>query len=106
VVGSVDIEIGELLDRCKNNRPEPIASEPALSSGPTMRLHGTTLTLYDVVKEQARLLSSYGTPRRHLVNLSSTVLATTMNGVCPLHLQFLTLLKGSLGIPTAALSTT
>jgi len=49
----VDIEIGELLDRCKNNQPEPIAPETAPSSSPTMRRHGTTLTLYDTRGQEA-----------------------------------------------------
>ena len=53
MIGSVDIEIGELLDRCKNNQPEPIASEPASSSGPTMRRRGTTLTLYGTRGQEA-----------------------------------------------------
>jgi len=53
VVGSVDIKIGELLDRCKNTQPQPIASEPASSSGPTMHRHGTTLTLYDARGQEA-----------------------------------------------------
>jgi hypothetical protein len=46
VIGSVDIEIGELLDRCKNR---PIDSKLALSSGAT----GTTLALYGVRGQEA-----------------------------------------------------
>jgi len=53
VVGSVDIEIGELLDRCKNDYPQLIASEPASSSGPIIRRHGTTLTLYGTRGQEA-----------------------------------------------------
>ena len=52
----MDIEIGELLDRCKNNQPEPIASQPASSSSPITRHHGTTLTLYDARGQEAGLL--------------------------------------------------
>jgi hypothetical protein len=53
VVGSVDIEIGELLDRCKNNQPQPIAPEPASSYSSTMRRHGTTLTICDARGREA-----------------------------------------------------
>ena len=55
MVGSVEIEIGELLDRCrcKDNQSEPIAEEPASSSGSTIRRHGTTLTLYDARGREA-----------------------------------------------------
>jgi len=40
VVGTVDIAVGELLKRCKNNHREPGASEPSTSSGTTLVLHG------------------------------------------------------------------
>jgi hypothetical protein len=53
VVGSVDIEIGELLDRCKNNQPQPIAPEPASSSGSAMRRHGAALTICDARGREA-----------------------------------------------------
>ena len=49
----MDIEIGELLDRCKNNQSQPIAPEPASSSNPTIRRHRTTLTLYDARGQEA-----------------------------------------------------
>ena len=56
MVGSVDIEIGELLDRCKNKQLEPITSELASPSGPSMRRRGTTLTLYDARGQEAASL--------------------------------------------------
>ena len=40
LVGTVNIAVGELLDRCKNNHREPSASERSTSSGTTLVLHG------------------------------------------------------------------
>ena len=39
LVGTVDIAVSELLNRCNNHR-EPGASEPSTSSGTTLVLHG------------------------------------------------------------------
>ena len=47
LIGSVLINIDELLDRCKNNHNDAAASEPGSSSSSIARSYGTTLTLRD-----------------------------------------------------------